>query len=404
MDMEPLVLIANPGSASRKYALYEGQTLRASVHFELDNDQVIYTYTAGENGTSSATQLSELRASAGTVVQLLRDKGALLPDEALSRIGLRVVAPGSYFAQNRIVDDTFTAQLQGALLRAPLHVAAALDEMYALREQFPDTTIVGISDSAFHSTKPSEAWLYGFPLEDADRLDIKRNGYHGLSVASVVHTLVQHHTLPEKLVVAHIGSGVSVTAVSRGLSADTTMGYSPLEGVIMATRSGSVDPTAAGVLRTELGLDEKAFENYLNTKCGLLGLGGSSDVRELLERESTGDHRATLALQTYVYHLQKAIGQMTAALDGVDALVFTGTIGLRSAPIRERVAARLSYLGFSLNPAANAADATKPITNIAGQGSKPIYIIATDEQGIMAKQTIAMELPAPGDTGVADQI
>lgn len=392
MDMDALFLIANPGSASRKYSLYEGLKLRANVHFEYENGQIVYTYSAGDESSSFATELSELRASAGKVVSLLRAKGALRDDETIARIGLRIVAPGSFFAQNRIIDDTFTTELQAALLRAPLHVAAALDELYALREQFPETTIVGISDSSFHSTKPPQAWLYGFPLEDADRLDIKRYGYHGLSMASVVSTLRSHNALPPRLLVAHIGSGVSVTALENGASVDTTMGYSPLEGTLMASRSGSLDITAAGVLANALGLDQKNLEHYLNTQSGLLGLGGSSDVRELLEREKNGDTKAQLALTVYVYSIQKAIGQMAAASGGADALVFTGTVGLRSAPIRQRVVSRLGYLGFGIDATANDGDIDgTSLAPIAVKASKPIYVVATDEQAIMVQQTAAIE-------------
>lgn len=387
MGMEPLILVANPGSASRKYALYQGSVLRANVHFELDNQQIIYTIEADGTSASFATNLTSLSTTATHVVSLLRTKGGLRPDETISRIGLRIVAPGDFFTHDHVTDNTFVTQMQTALFRAPLHVAAALDELHALRDQFPDTPIIGISDSAFHRTKHEAAWHYGLPPADAERLGIKRFGYHGLSVASVVDTLTNQGYLTEKVIVAHIGSGVSVTALKGGLSVDNTMGYSPLEGVLMATRSGNLDPTAAGILRAELGLDEKGFETYLNKQCGLLGLGGSSDIRELLSREAAGDRSAQLALQVYVYQLQKAIGQMAAAIDGADTLVLTGTVGLRSAPIRERLTERLGYLGFYLDPVANKSVDDAPITNIAAPGYKPIYVVETDEQGVMAKQT-----------------
>ena len=394
MGMAQLVLVANPGSASRKYALYDGDVLRASVHFEHDADHVIYTFTTPQQSSSFATELSDLRDASSKVIELLTSKDALHSGENIERIALRIVAPGSYFVQHRFIDGAFLEQLQAALRRAPLHVAAALDELHALREQFPDTPMFGISDSAFHVTKPPEAWLYGIPLDHADHLDIKRYGYHGLSMTSVVDSLKQHSLLTHSTVVAHIGSGVSVTALSGGASVDTTMGYSPLEGVVMASRSGSIDLIAAGVLASELGLDQKNLEHYCNSQGGLLGLGGSNDVRLLLEHEAAGDDRARLALRVYTYQLQKAIGQMSAAAGGIDSLVFTGTIGLRSTQIRERIVNRLGYLGFVIDPAKNQTASNTVVTNIAAPTSKPIYIVATDEQAVMAK--LAAETPLEG--------
>lgn len=386
--MAALTLIANPGSASRKYALYDGEECRAQLHFELVGDAVRCTLTRQGQSKSITTKAHALHEAAAQLSALLSTHKILAPGEAIAKIGLRVVAPSSFFLQDRLLNDDVVAGLQTTQPRAPLHIAATLHELHELRAAYPEKPIWGISDSAFHITKPDYAWNYGLPIDDADRLEIKRFGYHGLSVASVVHTLRAHKKLVPKLVVCHLGSGASVTAVHGGLCLDTTMGYSPLEGLIMSTRSGSLDVTAARVLKEALDFDDAQLDEYLNTKSGLVGLGGSADIRELLELDASGNHRAQLALQTYVFNVQKAIGQMSAALGGVDMLVLTGTVGERSAPIRQRILAQLGYLDLYLDDHANDQCEQPPsptrISRLAR--SKPIYVVPADEAGEMARR------------------
>lgn len=391
----PLILIANPGSASRKYALYQAEILRGELHFEWLRGKVVCTLKRSvDQQEAILLDIPDLTMAAGQVVTIFESKGVLRKGEMIRRIGLRIVAPGAYFLQDRIIDKAFIDHLEAAKLHAPLHIAATLQELYTLQKQFT-VPVVGISDSAFHSTKPEHAWNYGLPLSDVDRFDIKRFGYHGLSVASVVGALEAIDAHNAKTIVCHLGSGVSVSAVQDGKSVDTTMGYSPLEGAIMATRSGSIDWSAAQALKTALRLDDAAFETYLNTASGLQGLGGSSDIRELLEREADGDHYAHLALETYIYNIQKAVGQMTAALNGVDQLVFTGTVGERSAAIRERTLHRFEYLNLVLNKQDNAnCIAPNEATDISlGAHPKPIYVIPANESWAMAQRARQIMTP-----------
>jgi acetate kinase len=389
MGVETLTLIANPGSSSRKYALYAGHEQRAHLHFEFENGGIVCTLQIGKESSRVDIGLDNLQGAAKHVIPLLAQAGVLHDQETISQIGLRVVAPSAYFLEDHLVDDLFLTKLKAAKKHAPLHIDATMDELRTLRKQFADTPVYGISDSAFHITKPDFAWNYGIRLEDADRYDIKRFGYHGLSLASVVHSLRAFEKLPPRVVVCHLGSGASVTAIYHGKSFDTTMGYSPLEGLIMATRSGSIDPTAAKVLQEELGLDHDAMQEYLNKQSGLLGLSGtSSDIRELLHYESNGDHRAGLALQTYVHAAQKAIGQMVAALGGVDILLFTGTVGERSFVMRERIVQKLHYLDFLLDGHTNrACEAPKELTCVSRLAhSRPIFVIPADEEAEMIRR------------------
>lgn len=388
-----LTLVANPGSASRKYALYAHTHERAQLHFEYMEGRVVCSLQQDGKMRYVHVVLQDLAGSACKVVDILQDQGVLQRHERIQRIGLRIVAPSAYFLQDRIITDETVERLQQLASRAPVHIAATIEELAMLRTEFNGAVIASISDSAFHATKPDYAWNYGISLEDADRFEIKRFGYHGLSVAGAIHTLRHAGKLPPKVIVCHLGSGASVTAVMGGKSVDTTMGYSSLEGVIMSTRSGNIDPTAVHALKDVFRMDDKAVEEYLNNHSGLLGLGGSSDMRELLRREADGDHRAHLALQTYVFSIQKAIGQMVAVLDGADLLAFTGTVGERSAPVRSRVLERLQYLDMQADDHANSScEAPQDLVCISKLArSKPIYVIPTNEAGEIVRKVAALQ-------------
>lgn len=387
--MDSLTLIANPGSASRKYALFRGEEQIAALHFEYDEGRIVCTSYIGERHQPVDVDLHDLGDVAGQVLPTLKHLNLMSDQENITQIGLRIVAPSSYFLQDRVLTDEPVAKLRELLPRAPLHIGASLSEFAILRDVFPHAKIVGVSDSAFHATKPDYAWNYGVRLQDADRFEIKRFGYHGISVAAVVRTLKKIDRLPPKVIVAHLGSGASITAVQGGKSIDNTMGYSPLEGLIMSTRVGSIDPTATNMLQTQLHLSDEQMEDYLNSHSGLLGLSEvSSAINELLAHKRDGNHKAELALDTYTFVAQKAIGSMAAALGGVDMLVFTGTVGERSAAIRTAILQRLQYLDFLLDDAANRActHPTKPTRISTLARAKPIYVVPTDEAGEMARR------------------
>lgn len=388
----PLILVANPGSASRKYGLYRGDVAIADLHFEWEDGKIICTAQTEHDHFVEPVGVPHLDAVIGHVETMLLRSGALRDGDKLDGIGLRVVAPSSYFLGNHHLTPGVVNKLRELEQVAPLHIAIILKELAALETEFKGVPVYGISDSGFHATKPDYAWNYGISLEDADQFEIKRFGYHGLSVQSAIHHLKHHDKMANKIVLAHLGSGASVTALHAGKSMDNTMGYSPLEGLIMATRSGSIDYGAARALQLNKQFDNEAMEAYLNREAGLKGIGGSPDIRELRIREQDGDDRARLALATYVYGVQKGIAQMTAALGGVDALVFTGTVGERSAVIRERIVNRLHYLDFILEHRANAA-CTNPLGLEIVSGlakSKPIYVVHADEALEIARQTTDM--------------
>ncbi|MFZ1258486.1 MAG: hypothetical protein WAQ25_03385 [Candidatus Saccharimonas sp.] len=385
---QPLLLVANPGSSSRKYGLYEHDlTLRAELHVEVTDGHIACSIDDGKQRKDVPVAFTAVNEAAKYVEQLFRDHAAIKPGEHIGSVGLRIVAPSAFFMHDHIITPEVIAKLESLLDLAPLHITATLGELKIITEQFSDAVIVGVSDSAFHATKPSYAWNYGINIQDADRLDIKRFGYHGLSVAASIDVLWDRGKLPPKVIVCHLGSGSSVTAVYHGRSIDNSMGYTPLEGVIMATRSGTIDYGAVRALKMGLNMSDEQLETYLHTKGGLVGLGGSNDVRELLEREANGDHYANLALATMVHSIHKAIGQMLVTLNGADLLVFTGTIGERSATLRKRIVAHLEFTDFMLDGDENAAcTAPENLTSIAqATKSRPVIVVPTNEALEIAK-------------------
>lgn len=387
-----LILVANPGSSSRKYALYESDklALRAELHIESSDGQIVATLRTDSGSRQVETTLSEVHDAPREVRGILIRENILNENEAITAIGLRVVAPGSYFMEDRVISDEVIAKLEETKSLAPIHIFATLEELKILREYFGETPVVAVSDSAFHRTKPPYAWNYGINIQDADSLEIKRYGYHGISVASAVDELWNRGKLPPKVVVCHLGSGSSVSAVFHGRSIDNTMGFTPLEGVLMATRSGDISPGAVRALQTKLGMDWSGIESYLNQRGGLLGIGGSNDIRNLIEREKNGDHLAHLALTTLVHTIHKAIGSMIATLNGCDLLVFTGTVGERSAILRKRIVAHLEFVDFiidgNLNDGCTEPDQLTSISQSAK--SKPIIVIPTNESVEIAKRTL----------------
>lgn len=389
-----LTLVANPGSASRKYAVYDAELSEIGhIHIEHEDDKLVCNAYTGETKRTVSIDFTDLHDSARNVFEILKETNIIKEGDLIERIGLRIVAPSNDFMRDHIVTDEIVEKLERLKPLAPLHIDASLGELYSLREAFADTEIVGVSDSAFHATKPPYAWNYGIRIEDADKFDIKRFGYHGISVSASINSLWGSGKLPPKVVVCHLGSGSSVTAIYHGRSIDNTMGYTPLEGVLMATRSGNIDVGAARVLKESLSLDDAGLEEYLNTKSGLLGIGGSNDIRELIDKESDGEHMAHLALTTLVHTIHKAIGSMITALGGCDMIVFTGTVGERSSILRKRIMAHLAYCDFYLDGNANddcVAPTTMTFISQKAQ-SRPIVVIPTDEAKEIAKRTRDIE-------------
>lgn len=388
-----LILITNPGSSSRKYALYKGQELLCSLHFETEDGKIICTLKRAD-GTSKniKTDFKALTSCVANLSEILTAEGYLGGMSKIDVILARVAAPGEFFSHDHLVDEKVLKELDAAKKKAPLHVPVVAGEIEHLVKSFKDTPVITITDSGFHNARPDLMKYYAFNPEIANKYDIKRWGYHGLSVGSIVQYMKAQEILPQKLIVCHIGSGSSITAVFEGKSLDTTMGYTPLEGVMMATRTGSLDAAAALALKRALKYEsDESLEKYLNKECGLLGVSGQSDdMRNILRLRDEGDKRGTFAHALYVYMLQRGIGQMAAALGGVDAIVFTATIGERSDEIRRVTTQKLAYLGLAIDEEKNIAEMPERHTNIAAEGSKPVWVIRTDESEEMIRRGLAL--------------
>jgi acetate kinase len=298
----------------------------------------------------------------------------------VAAVGHRVVHGGPRFRVPVLLDDDVITAIHGLTPLAPLHNAPALEAIVAARRRFPDVPHVAVFDTAFHATMPSEAATYAVPARWREEWQIRRYGFHGLSVQWAAEQVSEPH-----LVVCHLGGGCSVTAVRDGRSIDTSMGFSPLEGVPMTTRSGSIDPGALLYLLREQGLPAQELDRQLEHESGLAGLSGTSgDMREVLAAAAAGDARAALALDVYVHRIAGAVAAMTSTLGGLDALVFTGGVGERSPAVRDRLCARLGFLGVELDARTNAA-ATPDADIAASDSSVRVVVVAAREDLVVAR-------------------
>lgn len=320
------------------------------------------------------------------------DASETLPslEEAKGRaaaIGHRVVHGGERFREPIVLDADVITEIEAMSQVAPLHNRPALQAISAARKLFGAEPQVAVFDSAFHATIPLEAATYAIPRLWRERHGVRRYGFHGLSVAWASERAPALLGRPaERLIVCHLGGGCSITAVKNGLSVDTSMGFSPLEGVPMTTRSGSIDPGALLYLAAPQRLGLEQLERGLENESGLKGLSeGSGDVRELERSEDAGDERAALALSVYVRRIASTIAALTTSLGGLDAIVFTAGVGENSARVRGRVCELLGFLGVEIDGALN--DKGEPDTDIAASGSAVrVLVIRARESLVVARE------------------
>jgi acetate kinase len=323
------VLVVNAGSSSLKLSVLD------------DANRAIFEHEdALADGADPAGPLSRFLADAPPV------------DVA----GHRVVHGGPRFHDPVIVDASVIAELEKLIELAPLHNPPALHAIAALGKVSPDLVAVACFDTSFHATLPEAALAYAVPSDWRQRWGIRRYGFHGLSHAYASRRAAELLGRPIttlRTVSCHLGAGASLCAVAAGASIDTTMGFTPLEGLVMATRSGSIDPGAVASMQRRAGLSADEVEAVLNHQSGLLGLAGTGDLQEVQERADAGDARAGMALDVYLHRLRSSIAAMAASMGGVDAVVFTGGVGENSAGVRDQAAAGLGFLGLSLDDVAN---------------------------------------------------
>lgn len=389
--MQKKYLIVNTGSASKKYSFYFGEEKIYSAHFEMEDGNFIVTETAEKMGKKKTIIDEDKYVNAVRfIVSSLIEIGLINSKEDINLAGIRIVAPGEYFLTNRLIDEEYLQLANIALEKVPLHLGPALGEINKLKEVLgASKPIIGVSDSTFHASIPEQSKLYAIPIEDSRRLGIRRFGYHGISVQSVISRAAGIlGNMPSKVIVCHLGGGASITAVKDGQSVDTSMGFTPLEGLVMATRVGDIDAGTVLYLSDKLNKNHKELEYYFNNNCGLLGLSGkSSDIRELLVNEKAGDLDSTLALKIYVNRVKQYIGRMAAVLGGVDLLIFAGTVGERSFIMRERICDNMEFLGIELDEELNNKSEGVEAEINKVKAAVKVLIVKTDEMEEIAKET-----------------
>lgn len=349
-----LNIIVNNGSASKKYSLYEqGETI-FHVHYEKVEDYFLKTEKRKDSEESVEIESEEFENAYNSFIDSLIKYGFIKDEQGISSIGIRIVAPGTFFLNHYKIDSNFLENLEENKKLSPLHIAPVQKEITDILDRMPKIDLYAISDSAFHKDKPDYANIYAYPKDLTEKLDLHRFGYHGLSVSSIIEFLKNKEELPEKLIVCHLGGGSSITAILDGKSIDNTMGYSPIEGIPMATRSGNIDPNTIFSIMDEKDFDTGEMQKFLYKECGFKGISGlTGDTRVILKETYNGNNDARLALDYYAYEIKKIIGSYKTILGGLDTIVFTGTIGVRSSDVRKRICDGLEQTGIELDQVKN---------------------------------------------------
>ncbi len=387
------VLVINSGSSSLKLALIEtgtGNLLRQGLAERLGTAEA--RLRTSPPGDAAADHEARLAPGGAGHAEALEEMLGHLGDPVIAAVGHRVVHGGESFAQSIALDDGAVARISACNELAQLHNPANLLGIEIARRRFPALGQVAVFDTAFHQTLPPKAYAYAIPYELYTQHRIRRYGFHGTSHSYVAAEAAQRLGRPIdelQLVTAHLGNGCSACAIKAGRSADTTMGFTPLEGLVMGSRSGDVDPNLHQFLVEHTGRSLGEVVDLLNRQSGLLGLSGTSnDMRTLLAAADGGDARAGLAIDVFCYRLAKGLLGMCAALDRVDALVFTGGIGEHAASIRAQTLAELRILGAVVDPALNDAHGLGAKGRITASGSPLLaLVIPTNEELVIARET-----------------
>lgn len=388
------ILVLNSGSSSLKYQLFdvEGEVYKVvakglAERIGIDGAKVSIKYADGtkkEVVTPLPTHTEALRE----VFDLLLC-GAINSLNEISAVGHRIVHGGEIFKESVLLNETSINAIEDLSALAPLHNPAAVLGIRAVQVLLPNVAQTAVFDTAFHQSMPKEAFLYGLPLEQYTKHQIRRYGMHGTSHRYIAEETAKIIGENKKIISCHLGNGASIAAIKDGKCVDTSMGFTPLAGIIMGTRSGDIDPYIPLHIMKEQNLNADEVNILLNKKSGMLGLTGFSDMRDVEAAYLKKEKNAVVGMQTYVYSIVKFIGSYIAAMGGVDAIVFTAGIGENSPIIRKLVLERLSYLGIEIDEDAN--NRRGGIEEISTKNSKVrAFVIPTDEEMMIAKDTVAL--------------
>ena len=392
------VLVINCGSSSLKYQLINSDTedvLAKGLCERIGIDgRLVYQKAGCDKEITEAALPTHNEAIQMVLDALVNDKtGAIKSLSEVNAVGHRIVHGGEKFASSVVITDEVLEAVAQCNDLAPLHNPANLIGINACKELMPGVPMVAVFDTAFHQTMPEKAYLYGLPYEYYENYKVRRYGFHGTS-----HSFVSKETARflgmdlenSKIIVCHLGNGASISAVKDGKCVDTSMGLTPLEGLVMGTRSGDIDPAIMEYIAKKENLDIAGVMNVLNKKSGLEGISGlSSDFRDLTAGAKEGNKRAIAAIEVFCYRVAKYVGSYVAAMNGVDAIAFTAGIGENVGLVREKICSYLGYLGITLDAEANAKSGDNCVISAADSKVK-VAVIPTNEELAICRETVAL--------------
>lgn len=391
------VLVINSGSSSLKYQLYDmtdESVLAKGLVERIGMDSSILTHKpTGKDEVVEVSEILEHNTAIRKVIDKLTDgvHGVLSSVDEINAIGHRVVHGGEFFNESALVDKEAKKNIRALIDLAPLHNPAAVMGIEASEINMPGVPQVVVFDTAFHQTMPEKAYLYAIPRVLYNKYKVRRYGFHGTSHYYVSLAAAEFLNKPIedlKIITAHIGNGGSLTAIQGGISVDTSMGMTPLEGLMMGTRSGDLDPAIVPYVMNKEELSVSEVNSMLNKHSGLLAISGvSSDMRDITDGWEKGEANATLAFEMYEYRLRKYIGSYAAAMNGVDVLIFTAGVGENSAIVRKAVCDNLSYLGIEIDEELNKIRSGDPRRISTPNSKVEVLVVPTNEELVIARDT-----------------
>jgi acetate kinase len=393
------ILVINAGSSSLKYQLIEMVTQQVEAKGAVERIGIEGSNLTHKPGEGDKVVISQPIPNHKVAIQLVLDAltdkthGVIKSMDEICAVGHRVVHGAEQFTQSVVITDEVVAAIKECIELAPLHNPANLMGIEACRSIMPNVPMVAVFDTAFHQTMPKKAYLYGLSYEAYSKYRVRRYGFHGTShkyVANRYAELVGKDIKDLKIITCHLGNGSSITAVDGGKSVDTTMGFTPLEGVVMGTRSGDIDPAIVPHLMNKMNMSLDQAITYLNKECGVYGISGvSSDFRDLHAAANDGNDRAEIALQVFCYRIRKFIGSYAAAMGGVDAIVFTAGIGENDPLIRQWSIDGLGFIGAAIDNQANNVRGKEQRIS-AADSRVDIWCVPTNEELAIAKETYTL--------------
>ncbi len=393
------ILVINCGSSSLKFQLINSDTEAVLAkglceRIGIEGSNLVYQPTGGEKEKIEAPMPTHTQAIQMVIDALINEKtGVISSLEEIGAVGHRVVHGGEKFASSTVITDEVIKAIEECSDLAPLHNPANLIGINACKELMPSVPMVAVFDTAFHQTMPDYAYLYGIPYKYYENYKVRRYGFHGTShmfVSQRAGAVLGKPVEELKTIVCHLGNGASVTAVKYGKSVDTSMGLTPLEGVLMGTRSGDLDPAVLEFIAKKENLSLSEVMNILNKKSGLLGVSeSSSDYRDITSGAANGDYKSKKAKEVFAYRVAKYIGAYTAAMNGVDCIVFTAGVGENAASARTEICEYLGYLGIAVDESKNAVRGEEIVISTDDSKVK-VLVIPTNEELAIARDTLAL--------------